>query len=83
MTRIYLPVFFVAAFLIVACGDSSTDNSTRVAEDDSSCTTKELKDKSGVKVICDGDSVGVVLYGKNGKDGKDGADGKSAYELSG
>ena len=84
MTRFYFSAFFVAAFLIVACGDSTIDNSAQEAvEEDPSCTTKVLKDKSGVKVICDGDSVGVVLYGKNGKDGKDGADGKSAYELSG
>lgn len=39
----------------------------------STCTTKELKDKSGVKIICGGDSIGVVL---NGKDGKDGAKGE-------
>jgi uncharacterized protein (TIGR02145 family) len=38
-----------------------------------SCTTKELKDKSGLKIVCNGDSIGVVL---NGSDGKDGADGK-------
>ena len=40
------------------------------------CTTKELKDKSGVKIICGGDSIGVVLNGKDGKDGKDGAKGE-------
>ena len=40
------------------------------------CTTKELKDKSGVKIICGGDSIGVVLNGKDGVDGKDGRDGK-------
>ncbi len=39
------------------------------------CTTKELKDKSGVKIICGGDSIGVVLNGKDGKDGADGKDG--------
>ena len=40
------------------------------------CSTKELKDKSGVKIICGGDSIGVVLNGKDGKDGADGKDGK-------
>ncbi|MBR3072828.1 FISUMP domain-containing protein [Fibrobacter sp.] len=45
------------------------------AAGDYSCTTKELKDKSGVKIICGGDSVGVVLNGKNGTNGKDGKDG--------
>ena len=37
-----------------------------------SCTTKQLKDKSGVKIICNGDSIGVVYNGKDGTDGKDG-----------
>jgi hypothetical protein len=37
-----------------------------------SCTTKELKDKSGLKIICNGDSIGVVLNGVNGKDGEKG-----------
>lgn len=41
-----------------------------------SCTTKELKDQSGVKIICGGDSVGVVYNGKDGTDGKDGKNGK-------
>ena len=39
---------------------------------DFSCTTKELKDKSGLKIICNGDSIGVV---KNGKDGAQGVQG--------
>jgi len=29
------------------------------------CSTKELEDGSGVKVVCDGDSVGVLQYGEN------------------
>ena len=40
-------------------------------KDDFSCTTKELKDKSGYKIVCNGDSIGVVLNGSDGKDGKD------------
>ncbi len=52
---------------------------------DYSCSTVELKDKSGLKIICNGDSIGVVYNGadgkqgkagKDGEDGKDGADGK-------
>ena len=51
-----------------------------------SCNTEELKDGSGLKIICNGDSIGVVLNGekgdsgkdgKNGKDGEDGEDGKA------
>ena len=48
---------------------------------DFSCKTEELKDGSGLKIICNGDSIGVVLNGEkgdSGKDGKDGSDGKDA-----
>ena len=45
-----------------------------------SCTTKELKDKSGLKIICNGDSIGVVL---NGEKGDKGDTGKSGEEGSG
>ena len=34
-----------------------------------SCSSEELKDKSGLKIVCNGDSVGVVLNGSAGKDG--------------
>ena len=43
-----------------------------------SCKTVELKDKSGLKIVCNGDSIGVVLNGADGKDGEDGKDGKDA-----
>ncbi len=42
-----------------------------------SCTTKELKDKSGIKIICNGDSIGVVKNGAKGDAGADGKDGKN------
>ena len=48
-----------------------------------SCTTKELKDKSGLKIICNGDSIGVVLNGAKGEQGvagKDGADGEQGIQ---
>ena len=52
---------------------------------DYSCETKALKDSSGVKIICGGDSVGVVKNtdsksGKNGTDGKNGVDGKNGTD---
>ena len=47
------------------------------SDSDFSCTTKELKDKSGIKIICNGDSIGVVLNGTDGKDGKKGDTGKN------
>ena len=48
-----------------------TDGEWVAMKGESSCTTKELKDKSGYKIVCDGDSIGVVLNGSDGKDGKD------------
>ena len=55
-------------------------------ESGTSCTMESLPDSSGFKVICGGDSAGVVLNGEKGEqgdkgedgnDGKDGQDGKS------
>lgn len=42
-------------------------------KDGSSCTVEELASGNGYKVICDGDSIGVLL---NGADGKQGTPGK-------
>ena len=42
---------------------------------DFSCKTEELADKSGLKIVCNGDSIGVVLNGTNGEDGKKGEEG--------
>ena len=44
------------------------------------CKTEPLDDDSGLKIICGGDSVGVVLNGKDGKDGADGKDGEDGKE---
>ena len=41
-------------------------------ETDFSCKTEELKDKSGLKIVCNGDSIGVVLNGAEGKQGETG-----------
>ena len=45
------------------------------ADSDFSCKTEELKDKSGLKIVCNGDSIGVVLNGSDGKQGEAGKDG--------
>ncbi len=39
---------------------------------DFSCKTQELKDKSGLKIVCNGDSIGVVLNGAKGDKGDTG-----------
>ena len=44
-------------------------------EDGASCTAKALADSSGYKIICGGDSVGVVLNGEKGDKGDQGEQG--------
>ena len=39
------------------------------------CDSKQLKDKSGFAIVCDGDTLGIIKNGKDGIDGKDGAKG--------
>ena len=41
------------------------------------CKAEELEDKSGLKILCDGDSVGVVLNGEKGVTGAPGKDGQN------
>lgn len=42
---------------------------------DVSCSTELLKDSSGVKIVCNGDSIGVVLNGIKGETGNPGKTG--------
>lgn len=49
---------------------------------DLSCTTKELADGSGLKIVCNGDSIGVVLNGVAGKDGEPGDKGENGTGCS-
>ena len=44
------------------------------------CESKELKDKSGFDIICDGETIGTIKNGLNGADGKDGKDGKAGAD---
>lgn len=50
---------------------------------DISCYTKELADKQGVKIICDGDSVGVLLNGSEGTQGDKGDKGDKGADGAG
>ncbi len=44
-------------------------------KDGASCLAEMLADSSGYKVVCGGDSVGVIKNGQNGSDGKTGEKG--------
>lgn len=51
-------------------------------EDGASCTAEVLADSSGYKIICGGDSVGVVLNGEKGEKGDKGdAGGKEGSDV--
>ena len=44
------------------------------------CSTKELDDQRGIKIICNGDSIGVVLNGADGKQGIQGEQGEPGIQ---
>ena len=48
---------------------------TTTVKANTTCSVKNLKDGSGVKIICNGDSIGVVLNGEVGDQGDQGAKG--------
>ena len=50
---------------------------------DFSCKTEELNDGSGLKIVCNGDSIGVVLNGEKGEAGKAGKDGENGQAGTG
>lgn len=45
-----------------------------------SCETKKLSDGSGIKILCNGDSIGTVWNGRDGNDGVDGMDGRDGKD---
>ena len=70
-------------FGMFACSDGEDGINGQDGKDGAdgvACTVKALKDESGFKVLCDGDSVGVLKNGTAGKDGKAGADGKDGED---
>ena len=70
----------VGTTFICVDGDWVATNPEGSAASDFSCKTVELKDKSGLKIVCNGDSIGVVLNGSDGKAGKDGKDGEKGND---
>lgn len=69
-------------FGLIACsGEDGTDGVNGVdGKDGASCEVKSLNDASGYKVLCGGDSVGVLLNGKTGATGKQGVAGPQGKE---
>ena len=55
--------------LVVSKSDTLVVIDTVLGLDGSSCTAEALLDGSGYKIVCGGDTVGVVLNGSDGKDG--------------
>ena len=49
----------------------SVKDTVYINDDAVSCSTRELADKSGLVIVCNGDSIGVVLNGEKGDAGKD------------
>jgi len=45
-----------------------------------SCSTEELADGTGIKILCGGDSIGVVLNGKDGSQGLQGERGDQGVQ---
>ena len=66
----------VGTALICVDGDWVATRPEGSENTDFSCKTVELKDKSGLKIVCNGDSIGVVLNGSDGKDGEKGDTGE-------
>lgn len=63
---------YVAGDTVYLAGGKDT---VYVKESDLSCKTEPLADSSGLKIICNGDSIGVVLNGAKGEKGDTGEPG--------
>ena len=78
-SKLLLATSIFTLSMLYGCLDEVTEASAPDVSE-LACKTEPLDDDSGLKIICGGDSVGVVLNGKDGKDGKDGEDGKSGAD---
>ncbi|WP_407441897.1 hypothetical protein [Fibrobacter sp.] len=47
----------------------------QAGDDGTGCTVTTLKDSTGLKLVCDGDSIGVIKHGKQGDPGNPGESG--------
>ena len=63
---------------VIVAGDTvvvSKIDTLLIDSDNLSCETKPLADSSGLKIVCNGDSIGVVLNGAKGDKGEQGVQG--------
>ena len=60
---------------VYVCADSAWKNVS--AAEKASCSAEPFKDSSGYKIVCGGNSVGVIFNGKDGKKGEAGKTGTS------
>ena len=65
---------------IRVCSDgkwfAAVGDTAYIQDEGFACYAEKLPDGSGTKILCNGDSVGVVLNGADGADGEGGAEGK-------
>ena len=86
MNKSILIVGALAFLLFLGCSQETTapsknePNSTNNEMANFSCKTESLLDSSGIKIICGGDSIGVVFNGSNGTKGTDGEDGQDGED---
>lgn len=86
MNKSILIVGALAFLLFLGCSQETTSpsknesNSTNNEMANFSCKTESLLDSSGIKIICGGDSIGVVFNGSNGTKGTDGEDGQDGED---
>ena len=59
---------------VYVCADSAWKNVSKAEK--TACSAETLSDGSGFKIVCDGDSIGVVKNGANGKAGAKGEAGE-------
>lgn len=67
--------------VLAACsGDNGSNGKDGTdGENGTSCTVESLSDSSGYKILCGGDSVGVLLNGTDGDNGANGRYGSGCY----
>ena len=77
-------IFVTSETTLRVCADGKWRAATQNSDGsiDFHCATESLADSSGLKIICGGDSIGIVLNGRNGENGSDGKNGTESKNSS-